>query len=230
MRFFRIDGPFYRLLETITNLIILNFLFLVCSIPIVTIGPALTASYYVTLKIVRNEETSIIKNFFHSFRMNFKQGLLLGIGVILLAAVLLVDIRALTYLTVIPKEVSKVLIYVIGFLLLLLALVSVYLFAVLAQFENKLSELIKWSAVLVIRHLPSTVICLVILAAPVLIFYFAPAFFLRTLLPVLLLLGFSGIAYLQSRFLVPVFDYYIPKKEEESSEEEDSPEEDFPKE
>lgn len=219
MHFFRIDGPVYRFLETITNLIILNFLFLVCSIPVVTIGPALIAAYYVALKIVRNEETSIIKNFFHSFRMNFKQGLLLGIGVLILLAVLLIDIRALTYLTAIPESASKVLIYVVGFFLLVLALISMYLFAVVAQFENKLSELIKWSAVLVLRHFPVTLASLVIFAVPVLVFYFAPAFFLRTLLPILFLLGFSGLIYIQSGLLVKVFDYYIPKKEEDLPEE-----------
>lgn len=218
MRFFQIDGPLYRFLETITNLIILNLLFLVCCIPVVTIGPALTANYYVALKIVRKEETSIVKNFFHSFRMNFKQGLILGIGVLLLAAVLLLDIQALTYLTTIPRDVSKVLLYVIGFFALVLAMVSIYLFSLLAQFENTLQALIRWSMALVIQHLPATLICLAILAVPVLVFYFAPAFFLRTLLPVLLLLGFSGIAYMQSCFLVPVFDHYIPKDPDDSDE------------
>lgn len=219
MRFLRIDGPVFRFLETITNLLLLNLLFLVCSLPIVTLGPSLTATYYVALKIVRKEETGIFKNFFHSFRMNFKQGLILGVGVLLLAAIVVVDMQALTYVIAIPETVSKVLTFVIGLLGLILCIIAVYLFAVLAQFDNKLSELIKWSAIIAVRHLPVTLVSLVLFAAPVIVFYFFPAFFLQTILPVLLLVGFSGIIYIQSSLLVRVFSYYIPAEDNEGIDE-----------
>ena len=152
MQFLKIDGPVFRFLETVTNLLILNILFLVCSIPIVTIGPSLTATYYVTLKIIRKEESGIVKSFFHSFRQNFKQGLILGVGVCLLAAVLLADLQVLTFVAAIPETVSKVLLVIIGLFLLILAMVSVYLFAVLAQFENTLRDLIKWSIIMLINY------------------------------------------------------------------------------
>ena len=221
MRLFRIDGPVYRFLETITNLLLLNLLFLVCSIPIVTIGPSLTATYYVTLKMIRNEETNIFKNFFQSFRTNFKQGMILGIGVLLLLAILLIDIRALTYLTTIPEDFAKVLVFVVGFLLLIVTAIAVYLFAVLAQFDNKSKELIKWSAIIALRHLPVTLLFLLIVAIPILIMYLRPAVFLQIVFPIMLLAGFAGIAYIQSYFLVRVFSYYIPKEEEDSQEDEE---------
>lgn len=68
------------------DLIILNLLFLLCCIPIVTIGPAITAMYYVTMKMVRNEEAYIARSFFKSFKENFKQGL----GIWLIALVLII--------------------------------------------------------------------------------------------------------------------------------------------
>lgn len=221
MSFLRIDGPVFRFLETVTNLLLLNLLCLVCCLPVITIGPALTATYYVALKLIRKEETSIFRNFFHSFRQNFKQGLLLGVGVILLAAILLTDLQVLTYLTAIPEAASKVLIVVIGLFLLILAMISVYLFAVLAQFENTIKELIKWSAVLVVRHLPVTILCLVVAALPLLCMIFIPALFLQTVLPVMLLIGFAGIAYIHSYFFVRVFAYYMPKEETDEEESED---------
>ena len=220
MSFLRIDGPVFRFLETVANLLLLNLLCLVCCLPVITIGPALTANYYVALKLVRKEETSIFRNFFHSFRQNFKQGLLLGVGVMLLAAILLTDLQVLTYLTAIPEAASKVLIVVIGLFLLILAMISVYLFAVLAQFENTIKDLIKWSAILVVRHLPVTLISLVIAALPVLCMIFIPALFLQTVMPIMLLIGFAGIAYLQSYFYARVFAYYMPKEDTEGSEDE----------
>ena len=220
MHFLRIDGPVFRFLETVANLILLNLLFLVCSLPIVTIGPALTATYYVALKMIRKEDSGIFKNFFHAFRLNFKQGLLLGLGVMVLAAVLLVDMQVLTYLPAIPEAVSKVLMVVIGLLLLILAIIAIYLFAVLAQFENTSKELLKWSAIVAVRHLPVTLISLVIVAVPVLCMLFIPTLFLQTVLPIMLLMGFAGIAYLQSYFYVRVFAYYMPSEEPQEEEEE----------
>ena len=220
MQFLRIDGPVFRFLEAVANLILLNLLFLVCSLPIVTIGPALTATYYVALKMIRKEESGIFRNFFHAFRLNFKQGLLLGLGMMVLAAVLVVDMQVLTYLPAIPEAVSKVLLVVIGLLLLILAILAIYLFAVLAQFENTSKELLKWSAIVAVRHLPVTLISLVIAAVPVLCMIFIPTLFLQTVLPIMLLLGFAGIAYLQSYFYVRVFAYYMPAEEQQEEDEE----------
>lgn len=66
----------------------LNILWMVCSIPIFTMGTATTALYDVSLKIIRQEETSITRQFFRSFRSNFKQAtvlwlILLGVGLLL---------------------------------------------------------------------------------------------------------------------------------------------------
>ena len=61
----------------VADLIILNLIFIVCCIPIVTIGPALTALYYMTLKMARNEETYIIRGFFKSFKENFRQAIVI---------------------------------------------------------------------------------------------------------------------------------------------------------
>lgn len=215
MSFLRIDGPVFRFLETVANLLLLNLLCVVCCLPIITIGPALTATYYVALKLIRKEESGIFRNFFHSFRQNFKQGLLLGLGVILLAAILVADMQVLSYSPAIPEAVAKVLLVATGLLLLIFAMVCVYVFAVLAQFENSTRALIKWSAILAIRHLPVTLICLVLAALPILCMLFIPSLFLQTVMPLMLLIGFALIAYIHAYFFVRVFAYYMPKEETE---------------
>jgi uncharacterized membrane protein YesL len=218
MHFFRIDGPLFRFLEKVANLIILNILLIICSIPIITIGPALTATYYVNLKMVRGEERGIIKDFFHSFRMNFKQALPIGIVFVLLAVLLTVDIYALTYLVTIPSDIAQFLIVVVSLIGLLVLIIGIYLFAILAQFDNKTSMLIKWCIIIAIRHLPITLISLVLVALPFMILYFLPGIFFQSILPIMLLLGFSGIGYLQSYFYVRVFAYYIPSEEKTEEE------------
>ena len=48
---FNPDSPMMRALGVVWDLIVLNLLFLVCCIPVVTIGPAITALHYVTTKM-----------------------------------------------------------------------------------------------------------------------------------------------------------------------------------
>ena len=83
-RFFSMDNGLFRALNRISDLMILNLIFILCCIPVVTIGPALTGLYYVALKIASNEEGYIVRGFFKSFKQNFRQGLI--IWLILLAA------------------------------------------------------------------------------------------------------------------------------------------------
>ena len=78
---FNPDSPLMRALGVVWDLIVLNLLFLVCCIPVVTIGPAITALHYVTTKMAGEKDgTPVVGNFFKSFRANFRQGVLMGMG------------------------------------------------------------------------------------------------------------------------------------------------------
>ena len=86
--FFSYDSKFSQLMIKLCYSCYLNLLWFVCSIPIFTIGASTTALYYVSMKIVRGEESSLTKLFFKSFRENFRQStvlwlILLGIGLLL---------------------------------------------------------------------------------------------------------------------------------------------------
>ena len=86
---FSLDNPVMRFLSRVADVMILNLLFLVCSIPIITIGASLSALYYCLFKIKEEEEGYLLKKFFHSFRQNFKQATLmwlifLGVAILLI--------------------------------------------------------------------------------------------------------------------------------------------------
>ena len=84
MKFLSYDSPFSQLLLKLCYSCYLNLLWLICCIPIVTIGASTTALYYTSLKIVRGEDHALGHMFFHSFRENFRQSTVLWL--ILLAA------------------------------------------------------------------------------------------------------------------------------------------------
>lgn len=65
---------FGGVLNRAVHIFILNILWLICSLPVITVGAATCAAFYVSLKIIDDEEVSIFKMFFKSFKMNFKQG------------------------------------------------------------------------------------------------------------------------------------------------------------
>ena len=94
---FNPDNKFFTFMGRVADLMILNILCIICCIPVITIGPAITAMFYVTLKMVRNEESYIAKSFFRSFKQNFRQSTIVWV-VMLLAGILLVGVVSLTNL------------------------------------------------------------------------------------------------------------------------------------
>ena len=92
-RLFNMDNKFFTVMGRVADLIMLNVVFLICCLPIVTIGASLTALHYVTLKMTRNEESYIIRSFFKSFKQNFKQATVINLIMLAVAAILYMDLR-----------------------------------------------------------------------------------------------------------------------------------------
>ena len=84
MKFFSYESKFTQLLLKLCWSCYLNLLWFLCSLPIVTVGASTTALYYASLKLVREEDSSLTRQFFRSFRENFRQATVLWL--ILLAA------------------------------------------------------------------------------------------------------------------------------------------------
>ena len=72
-RFLDMDSPLMRVLNRVGDLMILNILMIICCIPVITVGAACTGMHYVLLKMVRDREGYLVRGFFKSFVMNFKQ-------------------------------------------------------------------------------------------------------------------------------------------------------------
>lgn len=73
--FLRPDSKFIFYANKFCDLIALNLIVLVCSVPVVTIGAATAAMHNVLLKIYRDTlEGGVIRSYFRAFRGNFKQG------------------------------------------------------------------------------------------------------------------------------------------------------------
>ena len=214
-RIFNMDNKFFTFMGRIADLIILNLLCIVCCIPIVTIGPAITAMFYVTMKMVRNEESYIVKGFFHSFKENFRQGII--INIIVLAAFIMLSLD-ISLVRAMEGTMYKVLFYIFLVLLFLSMLVYLYIYPVLAKFYNTIRRTFINAFLMSIRHLPYSILMIVISLVPFAIL-FIPSFRVQSFLIMLfILMGGATIAYINSCFLVKIFDKYIPEEEKEETE------------
>lgn len=89
---FNYDNPVWRFIGKFGDLILLNILFVICSIPIFTIGASTTAVYYVTLKLARNDDGYTIRSFFKSFKENFKQSTIIWLILLVVGIILGIDV------------------------------------------------------------------------------------------------------------------------------------------
>ena len=87
----RYDGPIMMAIDKIVDYIWMNILCLICSLPIFTMGAAISAKYYVAMKFARGEDTTVTKAFFKAFKQNFKQCTLINIGAIVIGFILYID-------------------------------------------------------------------------------------------------------------------------------------------
>ena len=81
MNLFNEDGIWGRTFNFLGQLIALNLLWMVCSIPVITVGTSTTALYYCILKLKKDGDCSIWKQYWKSFRQNFIQSTIIWIGI-----------------------------------------------------------------------------------------------------------------------------------------------------
>ena len=185
---FNVDGPVMRAMTDIMNLVILNLLTLLCCIPIVTAGAALSAMHYILLQIIEQEEGGIARTYFNQFRGNLRDSTLPWLAVLICGILLYVDFRVFgadadkRYL-VIPAYIAAA----------VLAMIFVWLFPLLAKFSNSFLASMKNAFLLAVGNLPRTLGMVAITAAVPFVLTQVTA-----LLPLALLFGISLPAYLSA--------------------------------
>ena len=214
MRFNLTDNVVARVLSKIADMICLNFMWLVCCIPIVTIGASTTALYTVMLKLVKNEEGYVFRGFFKAFKSNFKQSTIIWLILLLLGIVWIVDFRVAGMMPGMAGIVFSAIFLVLGFFLLS---VLIYIFPRTARYENGIKATFKNALILTIARLPYTVAMDAIVVAAVVGSLWNGATITITL-PVWMLIGGALIAGANSYILRKVF--VIFEKDDSKTEEE----------
>lgn len=208
------DGVLFHIAERVGNLILLNLLYIVCCIPIVTIGPATAALHYVTLKYAADEEDRVLKPFLHSFRQNMKQGMIIGLLSTALGVFLALDLYYMYQIASNGTLFNKVALVAVALACLLYLMVMTYVYPLLARYDNSLKQMLRTALILAITHLPATVCMTVLSLAPILLLLYT---FSATLLSIAfyLFIGFAAIAFFQDKLMVRIFWQYTPRTTED---------------
>ena len=182
------------------DLLLVNAMTLLLSLPVITAGAAFSAMHYMVLRIYRDEQASVIREYWRAFRQNWKQGtrlllIYLGIGAVLGCDIYLIAADLINWGQY--------------FNLLVLAVTVIYLislawvFVLQSRYNYGIRDMVKYSLVLGFRNLPASVAMVILAAAPI-------AFFLvmATAIPIVLLMGASLPAFLQAMLYSRILDRF----------------------
>ena len=180
-------------LSALIDLIWAGLLWLVCSLPVITLGASSTALYYAVVKSVRHERSRVSSSFFHAFRRNFRLSTFLWLLCLAWLAIGVSDAYALQCMGV---QRGEVLYYISRLFFLPVPLLFPWIFAFVSRFENTFVGTVKYCAYLAMRHIGKTLALTAELTGFVLICWLLPAFLL--ILP-------GAMCMLMSLHLEPVF-------------------------
>lgn len=214
MKLFNPDSRIMIFLSRVADLVILNILWLVCCIPVVTIGASTTAMYHVIRHWQKDSVSSIMRDFFQSFKEDFKQAT--PVYLILLIPTVAVVMNAMLIFN--PENSAAVPSYllVIWFIsALILLFISSFVYPVMAFFADSIFKTLRNAMVLALANLPRTILISILNLLPVILLFVNLSFFLQSSI-FWLLIGGALVAYLNMSILKPVFKKLVPSEFEDT--------------
>ena len=203
---FGIDSKFYEVVSRIADLVVVNLLFVLCSLPIITIGASTTALYGVTKKMAENREGYIFRNYFRLFKENFKQSTIMWIILLLLALIPTIDLYIInSFEKTIVTTALKGLILAAALAILFVLL---YAMALQSTFVNTIKNTLKNAFLMGIGYFPWTLLIVFITLLPIILLVLLGRS-AGSVVYVMLFVGFAVLAYLNSYIFNHIFNRYM---------------------
>lgn len=202
-KLFNLDSPILKALGTLADLCILNIMTLIGCLPIITAGASITAMHYVLLKMVRNQEGYVWKDYWKSFKENFWQGTAIGSVLLIFVAFFLIDCYIFKGLV---ENISMPLLAIAGAFALFLYMIYLYAFPLLSHFHNTVLGTIKNAFFVGIMAFPQTILMMIVTALPLILVYQY-----TQILPLVLMYGFTAPGYFSAWLYSKIFKRLEPK-------------------
>lgn len=197
-----------RALTRIFDFILLNVLWLVCSLPVVTIGASTTALYAVMMKIVANEEGYILQGFLDAFRRNFKQSTVIWLILLAVGAAIGTDFMIVRRM---PGRLAAVGTILLGAAALIYMVEVIFVFPLVARFENTTFHMMKNALLIPAARLPFLALVMLVTGACVVLTFLNPITILAGA-AIWNLIGVSLLTYANSFLLTGMLRPFIEKE------------------
>lgn len=195
------DSRFYQSWASAADLVILNLLMILGSLPLFTAGAAFTATTRITAEMVREEETYVWKSWWRAFRENFRLATLVWVPALVLLSGFWLEERWIS-----TMRNSLLVSVFLAFILLGVALIGAFLlwyFPLICHFENNLTTHAANAVRLALGYLPRTLLCLALIFLPALLALLMPQM-LNAIGIFMVAIGGSFISYLIALIQKPV--------------------------
>lgn len=192
MQIFSPDSPLYKFMRNLTDLVTINLLWMLCSLPIVTFGGATIAAFDVTMKMAGDEEGHVAAQFLQAFKANFKNGIPYGLLFLLCGYVVWLDFSLFEQV-----DGNPMILLIMGIVAaFVFVLCFLFAFPLQARYENTLINTLKNSADIAARYFVRTLTLIVVLVVEVfLIFWNTTTMFIGLLIgPACMIYTISGYA------------------------------------
>ena len=182
------------------DLLLVNAMTMLLCVPILTAGAAFSAMHHMVLRIYRDEQAGVIREYWNAFRQNLKQGtqlllIYLGIGTVLGVDIYLIAADMINwgqYFNLMVLAVTAI--YLISL---------VWIFVLQSRYNFGIKDMIKYSLVLGFRNIPASVAMVILSAAPIALFLV-----MAKAVPFVLLMGMSLPAFLEAMLYSRIMDRF----------------------
>lgn len=210
MNLFDMNGPLMNALRKLAYIFICNVMFCLLSLPLFTIGASLTALFACMQAVIADDEDDvIIKQFWYSFKQNFRQATVIWLFCILIFAVLGMYYLIVSSMSGILGQVYRISFFVMCFLFLF---GFQYFFPLQARYRNKVKNTLKNAWILSIAAFPWTLLSIALVIGVVYISFFMNPAAVNTAVFLWGVVGFGIVAYMNSLFFRKAFQLIDPEK------------------
>ena len=165
---FNWDNIVFQMLGKLVDCVWVSILWVICCIPVFTIGASTTAAMSVALKLADDEEGYIAKSYFEAYKANFKQGVPMGLIFLVAWYAVYLDFQLFG-----AVKNNPVILLIIGMVSVFLVIIAmIYSFSLLARYENTVVRTIQNSMDISRKYFGKTLILVILVAAEVLIFQY----------------------------------------------------------
>ena len=149
---FNPENAFMSFINKVIDLVVLSIVFTLCCIPIVTIGTAWAALYYAVVKTVRRHRSYAVREFWHAFKDNLRQGVIVHIIWLLFAFMMLVtDLPLVLTLLESGKVQNVILLILFGMKAFILLGAVCWVYPLMSRFRESLWKLLQASVFNLLR-------------------------------------------------------------------------------